>query len=147
MFVMKHITIASYHIINNGQAEQFVNTFKTVLKISNSGFTEAALQRFLQVIIYSNNNAPSAMTLAEIIFARKIRSVFDKLIPNKKKSRIYGPPPKKKTGNKFYEVSERVFLPNASGGGKILGSWNYSQKNRQDDIFSQRTENSVQNAL
>ena len=47
---------------------------------------------------------PLAMTPAEIMLAWKIRLVFDKLIPNKKKveNRV------QKTGNKFYEVGEKV---------------------------------------
>ena len=42
------------------------------------------------------------MTSAEIMLARKIRSVFEKLIPNKEKV-------EQKTGNKFFEVVEKVF--------------------------------------
>ena len=38
------------------------------------------------------------------MFTQKIRSVFDKVIPNKKKSRTYGT----NKGNKFYEVGEKV---------------------------------------
>ena len=46
------------------------------------------------------------MTPAEIMFVQKIRLVFDKLIPNKKKVKHKV---QKKTGNKFYKVGEKVF--------------------------------------
>ena len=86
MFVVEHITIAPYYPRSNGQAERFVDTFKRALKTSNGGSTEPALQQFLQVYrLTPNKNMLSAMTPTKIIFARKIRSVFDKLIPNKKK--------------------------------------------------------------
>ena len=79
MLIVEHVTIAPYHRRSNGQAEQFVDTF-----------TEAELQQFLQVYqLTSNKNAHSAMTPTEM-FARKIRPVFDKLIPQRKKSRTYG---------------------------------------------------------
>ena len=45
------------------------------------------------------------MTPANIIFTRKIRLVFDKLRPNKKKVE----PTVQKNGNTFYEVCEKDF--------------------------------------
>ena len=86
---MEHITITPYHPRSNSQAERFMDTFKRVLKKSNSGSMEVALQQFLSVYrLMPNKNAPSAMTPAEIIFVQKIRSVFNKLIPIRKKSNI-----------------------------------------------------------
>ena len=46
------------------------------------------------------------MTPVEIMFVPKIRSVFDKLIPNKEKVEHTV----QKIGNKFYEVGEKVFF-------------------------------------
>ena len=66
------------------------------------------------------------MTPAKIMSVRKIRSVFDKQILNKEKDEYTV----QKTGNKFYEVGENVFLPNLSDGEKILGSYYYRQNNR-----------------
>ena len=105
MFVVEHIIIAPYQPRNNSQAEWFVDTFKKALKKSNSGSTDAALQQFLQVYwLTPNKNVPSATTLAEIMLAWKIRSVFDKLIPNKEKVKYMV----QKSGNKFYKVGEKV---------------------------------------
>ena len=39
------------------------------------------------------------------------------------------------------------FLPNVWDGENKSGSWNYRQKNRQNDIFSQLTENGAQKAF
>ena len=72
---------------SSNQEEWFMNTFKRALKKSNGGSTEATLQQFLQVYwLTPNENVPLAITPAEIMFAWKIRTVFGKLIPNKKKS-------------------------------------------------------------
>ena len=60
------------------------------------------------------------------MFVQKIRSVFDKLIPNKEKVEHMV----QKTGNKFCEVGGKFFLPNVSDGEKVLESWNCRQKNR-----------------
>ena len=87
MVMVEHIIIAPYHPRSNSQVEQFVDTFKRALKKSNGGSTETALQQFLQVYwLTPNKNEPLAMTLTEIMLARKIRSVFDKMISKRKKS-------------------------------------------------------------
>ena len=62
------------------------------------------------------------MTSAEIMFARKIKSVFDKLILNKEKVEHTV----QKTRNKFYKVGEKDFLTDCIR----FGSWNDCQKNR-----------------
>ena len=56
------------------------------------------------------------MTQPEIMFAQKIRLVFDKLILNKKNVKHMV----QKTGNKFYEVGAKVFLSNVSDGTKDI---------------------------
>ena len=106
MSVVKLITIVPYHSRSNGQAEWFVDTIKRALKKSNFGSMEAALQQFLQMYwLTPNKNIPSAMTLAEIMFALEIRSVFDNLIFNKETVKHTA----QKTGNKFYEVLFNTF--------------------------------------
>ena len=106
IFVVEHMPIAPYHPRSNDQAERFLDIFKRALKNSNGESTKAVLQQFLQVYrLTPNKNVPSVMSPAEIVFARKIRSVFDKLIPNKKKVEHTV----QKTGNKFYEECEKFF--------------------------------------
>ena len=68
---------------SNGQAERFVDTLKRALKKAIETPTKKALQ--LQVYrITANKSAPSTLSPAESMFARRIRSVFDKRIPSKK---------------------------------------------------------------
>ena len=86
-FSVEHITIAQYHPRSNGPAERFVDTFKRALRKARDTPTAKAIQHFLQVYrVTPNKNAPSAMLQAEVIFARKITSVFGKLLPNQSKS-------------------------------------------------------------
>ena len=78
--------IALYHPKSNGQADRFVNSFKRALKKARDIPTNKAMQQFLQVYrVTPKNNAPSAMTPAEVMFVRKIKSVFEKLLQNQSK--------------------------------------------------------------
>ena len=87
-FSVEHITIAPYHPRSNGQAERFVDTFTRALGKERETPTDKSIQQFLQVYrVTPNKNAPSAMMPAEVMFARKIKSVFDKLLPNQLKPR------------------------------------------------------------
>ena len=84
-FSVEYITIAPYHPRSNGQAERFVDTFKRALKKARDTPTDRAIQIFLHVYrVASYKNAPSALSPAEVMFARKIKSVFDKLLPNQR---------------------------------------------------------------
>ena len=97
IFQIKHITTPQYHPKSNGQAERFVDTLKPLLKKVSGTPTYKALYQFLQVYrITSNPNAPLAVSPAETMFARKIGSVFDKLLPKQNKLRKTTLAPKKK---------------------------------------------------
>ena len=79
-FQIKHITTPPYHPRSNGLTERFVDTLKRALKKSPGTPSEKALQQFLQVYrITPNPNTPDATLLAT--FARKIRPVFEKMLP------------------------------------------------------------------
>lgn len=82
-----HITTSPYHPRSNGQAERFVDTFKRALKKTNGTNTDDGnIQQFLSIYrITPNPNAISGMSPAELMFARKIRSVFNRLLPDRKK--------------------------------------------------------------
>ena len=81
-FQIKHITTPPYHPRFNRLAERFVDTLKRALKKASGTPPEKALQQFLQVYrITPNPNTPNATSPAETMFGRKIRPVFEKLLP------------------------------------------------------------------
>lgn len=86
----------------NGQAERFIDTLKKAYGTPK----EKALQQFLQVYrIMPNVNAPASLSPAEIMFARKVTSVFDKLLPKQTKQGPTSIVPRKK-----YSPGEKVFF-------------------------------------
>ena len=104
-FQVDHITTPPYHPRSNGQAERFVDTLKRALKKARGTPTDKALQQFLQVYrLTPNNNTPASLPPAEVMFARKIRSVFDKLLPKQKPPVRTSSLPKKRflPGEKVY---------------------------------------------
>lgn len=106
LYQINHITTPPYHPRSNGLAERFVDTLKRALKKASRVPTEKALQQFLQVYrITPNQRTQSNMAPAELMFARKIKSVFDKLLPgkNRVKNTMY-------TARKRYTAGEKVFF-------------------------------------
>ena len=86
IFQIKHINTPQYHPRSNGQAERFVDTLKRALKKASGTPTDKALQQFLQIYrITPNLNTPLAVSPVETMFARKIKSVSDKLLPKQNK--------------------------------------------------------------
>ena len=105
---IKHLTTPRYHPRSNGQAERFVDTLKRALKKASGTPTDKALQQFLQVYrITPNPNTPLAVSPTETMFTRKIRSVFDKLLPKHNKLRKPTLAP-----NKRFNPGEKIFKKN-----------------------------------
>lgn len=80
---IEHIRTSPYHPMSNGQAERFVDTFKRSLKkLDSEGNLDDNLDTFLKAYRTTpNKNCPDNKSPAEIVFKRKIRSVFDLLKP------------------------------------------------------------------
>ena len=81
-FLIVHISIRPYHLQSNGEAERFVDTFKQILKRSDGNESVDDILQFLRIYRMTPNLITnSGLWPAELMFARKIRSVFDKLLP------------------------------------------------------------------
>ena len=105
VFQVDHITTPTYHPKSKGQAERFMDTLKRALKKAKDTPSGKALQQFLQVYcITPNENTPSQMSPAEVMFARKIRPDFDKLLPKQVK------PAKTTVPKKKYMPGEKIFF-------------------------------------
>ncbi|CAH8538525.1 unnamed protein product [Schistosoma rodhaini] len=79
-----HIRSPPYHPQSNGQAERFVDTFKRALLKGDGEGTSQVITRFL--IAYRttpNHIVPDGKSPAEAMFGRKIRTVFDAMLPPK----------------------------------------------------------------
>lgn len=108
-----HMTTPVYHPRSNGLAEKFVDTFKRALKKNLTTDTdEQCIQTFLAIYRVTpnpNNNVNSSP--AELMFARKIRSVFDRLLPEKKK--VFK---KENLNTKCFSPGENVYFKNFQNG-------------------------------
>ena len=84
-FINKHITSFPFHPRSNGLVERFVDTPKRTLKKYNCRDSEEIrIHQFLSVYhMTPNPNTVSGMSPAELMFVRKGRSTFEKLLPEK----------------------------------------------------------------
>lgn len=82
-----------------------MDPFKRALGKSNKEVTdEVILQQFVRGYrVTLNPNTPARSSLAELMFTRKVRSVFDKLLPGKERASVRKDDPKLfKTGDRMY---------------------------------------------
>ena len=114
-----HITTSVYHRKSSGQAERFMYTFKRALKIKEWTLMRRVYKRFKTVYrITPNLNTDSDLLPAELMFARKIWSVFDRLLSSSTKTVV------KKTATKSYK-SWDGFLQKLQRWEKVLRRRNY----------------------
>ena len=100
-----HVTTALFYLQSNGLAERFVATLKIALKKVRASPTKKALQQFLQVYrITPNNKTPASQTPAKVMFACRIQSVYDILLPKQMKLGRTNTVPTKR-----YNPGEKVF--------------------------------------
>ena len=116
IYQIKHITTALFHPQSNGQAERFMDTLKRALKKASTKPMEKALQQFLQVYkITPNMKTPASQSPIEVMFARLIRSVYDKLFPKQTKPATASIVPTKNT------TQERKFTVKCSRTTNLFG--------------------------
>ena len=101
-----HIMTSVYRPRSNGQAERFRDTFKRALRKNQDMYTdERSIHKFLVVYrITPNLNTDSGLSPAELMLARKIQSVFDRLLPNQMKKIV------KKLCDKILRTRRQSFL-------------------------------------
>ena len=89
--------------------ERFIDIFKKAIKKANGTKTEnEELQESLSIYwITPNPNTNACMSPAELMFAWKIWSIFDKLIPSKK-----GNKEKNNSSYKTYSPGEKDYFLN-----------------------------------
>ncbi|XP_014771418.1 uncharacterized protein K02A2.6-like [Octopus bimaculoides] len=106
MFMVEHKMIAPYHPRSNGQAECFVDIFKRALRKENKEVTdEVALQQFLRLYrVTSNPNTPEGSSPVELMFTRKVKLVFDKLLPGEERKSIRNDNPN------FFKIDDMVYM-------------------------------------
>ena len=109
MLSISPLKSAPYHPRSNGLVERFIDVFKRAIKKANGMEAEnEELQEFLSIYrITPNPNTNANMSPAELMFARKIRLVFDKLILSKKRIRK-----KINISNKTYSPREKIYFLN-----------------------------------
>ena len=109
---IQHITTPVYHPRSNGLAEKFVDTFKRALqKNRNMDTDERTIQKFLAIYrVTPNPNNDLKSSPAELMFARKIRSIFDRLLPDKKEVT------RKNFPGREYFPGDKVFFKNFQKG-------------------------------
>ena len=80
-----HLRSPPYHPQSNGQAERFVDTFKrALLKGGGEGPTEQVITKFLTSYRSTPNpNVPDGKSPAEVMFGRRVRTVFNAMLPSK----------------------------------------------------------------
>ncbi|CAH8637620.1 unnamed protein product [Dicrocoelium dendriticum] len=100
-----------YHPQLNGQAERFVDTFKRALcKAGQKRASQDAIQAFLCMYRNAPNpNSPDGKAPTEVLFGRKIRTLFDNLLPR----RI------EKHGNSHQEEDCKIKLRNFNVGDMV----------------------------
>ncbi|XP_029656486.1 uncharacterized protein K02A2.6-like [Octopus sinensis] len=105
MFTVEHKTIAPYYPRSNEKAEHFVDTFKRALRKANKEATdEVALQQLLKIYrVIPNPNTPAGSSPAELMSTRKVKSVFDKLLPGEERKST------KKDSLKFFKIGDKVY--------------------------------------
>ncbi|XP_052823598.1 uncharacterized protein K02A2.6-like [Octopus bimaculoides] len=98
----------------SNQAKCFVDTFKEALRKSNKEVTdEVAFQQFLRVCCVSSNpNTPAGVSPAELMFAGKIKPVFNKLLPGKRRKIA------RENTARFLKIGEKVLFVRTHKNGK-----------------------------
>jgi len=86
---VKHLTSAPYHAATNGQAERFVQTFKSALKSAKNehGSVQTKLSKFL-LKYRTALNSTTGESPAKLFMGRQLRTRLDLIVPDLKQDVI-----------------------------------------------------------
>ncbi|CAH8515513.1 unnamed protein product [Schistosoma bovis] len=112
-----HLQSPPYHPQSNGQAERFVDTIKRALvKGGGEGVPEQVINKFLMSYRVTPNPAvPEGKSPAECMFGRKIRTVFNSMLPPRKTNK---PTNENRKVNRSFQVGEKVLVRSYQGNRK-----------------------------
>ncbi|XP_055681836.1 uncharacterized protein K02A2.6-like [Lutzomyia longipalpis] len=122
---IQHIRTCPYSPASNGQCERLVDTLKRSLEKQSAQKIDTALQRFLaNYRVTPNDYAPAGKSPSEVMYGRKVRTIFDLLKErpkeplqrNEKMERDYN----KKHGTKqsSFSKGEEIYAKKFAQGGK-----------------------------
>ena len=102
---IEHLTTAIYHPRSNVLAERFVDMFKRALKKNQGMDTD---EKSLENFFTPNQNTNTGLSPAELMFAWKIRSVFDKILPSTTKTTVT----RENFSTMFYKPGDKILFLN-----------------------------------
>ena len=104
-FAINHITTPPFNPRSNGLVERFNILKRALKKYDSRKLKEIGIQHFQQVYcITPNPSTVSGMLLVQFKFARKVRSVFEKLLPENERD-------SNKTDTvKYFNPSDKIFF-------------------------------------
>ena len=123
---IKHIKSSPYHLVSNGEAERFVQTFKHALKAAKNdpGYLNTKLARFL--LAYRNTpNVTTGVSQADLFLKRPLRTRLDRLRPSLRSQVVSKQADQKQlhdahSRSRLFEIGQSVLVQNLRDGPKWL---------------------------
>ena len=116
---IRHTLVAPYHPSSNGEAERFVQTFKSAIQRAQSTNVDQALPQFL-LRYRTTPHSTTGKTPTEMMFERRVRTGRDLLHPTSDATKKSNFQTDSQTGSnqkklKRFEVSTPVWMRNYLG--------------------------------
>ena len=116
---IRRVLVAPYHPSSNGEAERFVQTFKSAMRKAGTKKLQLSLTQFL--LRYRTTPHPATgKTPAELIFGRQIRTRLDLLHPSQKEECLKLRKEEKERKLRQLSTGETVWMRNYRGTDKWI---------------------------